>query len=98
LITVLSKQRSVLAWSRYVRNSGDRQREIERFFDSASGDPTRDWEILRKHGVTHVIEARGADRIHPQVLDRLALIIQTPSLTLYAVPATVAAPDGGGRK
>ena len=84
LINILSGRRSVLAWSRYVRDSDVRRREVDRFFQ-ARLDATEALAILDRYRPTHVIEDRTRDRLHPALQSRLRMIFQTPQMALYAV-------------
>ena len=85
LISILSGRHTVLAWSRYVRNIEERQRDIEHFFRSAEGDANAAWATLGKYGVTHVIERPGRDAIHADVLQRLHLVMSFEDVRLYGV-------------
>jgi hypothetical protein len=86
LISILSERRTVLAWWRYVRGSDARRAEVERFFRSASGDPTRALRALRTYKVTHVIQDVRGDRVHADVTSRLKVMLRSGPLVLYEVP------------
>lgn len=88
-LSVLSERRTVLAWSRYVRESLALQQEVDDFFRSADGRAADAVQTLRRHHVTHVVESVARDRIHPDVLRRLTLLVDTPNLRLYSVPPDV---------
>lgn len=87
LACTLSERRTVLAWARYARDSAPLRAEIDAFFTSHGAGPEQAWAILTRHEVTHVLEAVGNDRIHPDVLQSLQVVVVTPTLRLYAVPA-----------
>jgi hypothetical protein len=84
---VVSERRVVLAWGRYAVGSGERLGEVNAFYGS-----TRTLEntlnILRKHRVTHVVVHPGRDRVSPDVLSRLALVMGDEDVKLYEVPDT----------
>jgi hypothetical protein len=86
LMTILSERRVVLAWGRYAVGSAERLREVQAFY---SGGRTLDGtiDILRKHAVTHVIVHPERDRILPEILARLKLIMGDEESRLYEVPA-----------
>jgi hypothetical protein len=86
LVAIDAERRVVLAWGRYVRGSETRQGEVEAFFSSADRDPAPALDLLRRYGVTHVINRPARDRIHPAVLSRLRLVIEVRDAQLYAVP------------
>ena len=52
--------------------------------------PREALEILRKYKVTHVLIRREGNRVHPEVLERLRLLMKTAEVTLYAVPGGLA--------
>jgi hypothetical protein len=87
LMTVLSERRIVLAWARYAVGSAERLREVEAFY---SGGRTLDntIDILRKHAVTHVIVHPDRDRILPEMLARLKLVMGDETVKVYEVPQT----------
>lgn len=85
LIAIESERRTVLSWARYVTGSGARQRDVERFFDSAAADPAAALETLRRYGVTHVV-VRSRNNVHPAVLARLRELLRTPDAILFEVP------------
>jgi Dolichyl-phosphate-mannose-protein mannosyltransferase len=89
LMTVLSERRIVLGWDvRYSAVGGeDRLNDVSFFYASADGDPDRALEILRKYHVTHVLVRRDGNRVQPEVLERLTLLMKSGDVTLYAVPA-----------
>jgi hypothetical protein len=84
LLTVLSERRVVLAWGRYAVGSEERLREVEAFYRG-----TRTLEntlaVLRKHQVTHVIVHTGRDKILPEVLAWLKLVMGDDEVRLYEV-------------
>jgi hypothetical protein len=85
LMAVLSERRVVLAWGRYAVGSRERLREVEAFF---GGTRTREntLNILRAHRVTHVVVHPGRDRVPPEVLAMLQLLMGDATVRLYAVP------------
>jgi hypothetical protein len=85
LLSILSGRHTVLAWSRYVRNTGERQADIDRFFQSAGEDPLNAIDTLAKYRVTHVVEQARHDAIHPEVLRRLEPVLFVGDVRLYAV-------------
>jgi hypothetical protein len=89
LMAVVSERRIVLGWDvKYSAVGGEeRLRDVDTFFDSANGDPKAALETLRRYAVTHVIVRDGEDRVHPEVLDRLQLVLRAQEVALYAVPA-----------
>ena len=67
---------------------------------SADGNPEAAFETLGRYQVTHVI-VRDDDRVHPDVLARLHLVMQFPGAALYTVPSPATAvtrrpADGSG--
>jgi hypothetical protein len=87
-LVVFSGRRTVLAWSGYRRNSAALAAEIDRFFRSAdAADDAADaaLSLLMQHHVTHVVETKGVDRIHPRVIACLNLLLETETLKLHAV-------------
>jgi hypothetical protein len=86
LLSVATERRSVLSWARYVPDSAGRRRDVSRFFDGRERSPDVGWEILRKYGVTHVVERGRSDRIHPEVRQGLTVLMKAGSATLYSVP------------
>src|SRR5262249_19750871 len=89
LLVIASERRAVLAWARYVTGSETRRREVDRFFASADREPKVAFDVLRQYRVTHVVERPSRDRIHPEVVRRLRLVIRFPDLVLYEVPADI---------
>jgi hypothetical protein len=88
LMTVVSERRIVLGWDvRYSAVGGEaRLDDVNFFYASADGDPDRALEILRRYHVTHVLVRREGNRVHPEVLERLTLLMKSGDVTLYAVP------------
>jgi hypothetical protein len=86
LMTIVSERRIVLGWDvRYSAVGGeDRLRDVQRFFSSASGNAEAATAMLAQYRVTHVI-VRREDRVHPEVLSRLRLLMQFPEVALYEV-------------
>ena len=84
-MAVLSERRVVLAWGRYAVGSNDRLREVEAFYGSTRELPNL-LDILAKHHVTHVIVHTDRDRVHPEVLARLKLVMGDEAVKLYEVP------------
>jgi hypothetical protein len=86
LMTIVSERRIVLGWDvRYSAVGGeDRLRDVQRFFSSADGNAEAAKEMLRRYHVTHVI-VRREDRIHPDVLAGLTLLMRFPEVELYEV-------------
>jgi hypothetical protein len=85
LIAILAGRRSVLSWSRYVRGSEERRREVDRFFRSDGQSPDEALAVLARYTPTHVIEDRSRDRLHPGIRARLRVVVRTPIRVLYAV-------------
>jgi hypothetical protein len=87
LMTIVSERRIVLGWDvKYSAVGGeDRLRDVQRFFSSASGNAAAAMEMLGRYHVTHVI-VRTDDRVHPDVLSGLKLLMQFPEVALYEVP------------
>jgi hypothetical protein len=87
LTTIVSARRIVLGWDvRYSAVGGEeRLRDVNRFYNSAAGEPGPALETLRKYQVTHVI-VRQEDHVHPQVLATLRPVFEQPGVVLYAVP------------
>jgi hypothetical protein len=72
---------------RYSAVGGEgRLREVNRFYSSALGDPSAAAEILRRYQITHVIVRSPDDRVHPDILARLKLVLEFPDVALYEVP------------
>jgi len=84
LMAVLSERRTVLAWGRYAVGSNERQREVDAFYGSTREIP-RLMDILSKHHVTHVVVHTNRDRVNPQVLDQLKLVMGDGVVNLYEV-------------
>lgn len=86
LMTIISERRIVLGWDvKYSAVGGeDRLRDVQRFFDSLNGNAPAATAMLERYHVTHVIVRRD-DRVHPDVLQRLTLLMQFPEVALYAV-------------
>ena len=89
LTSILAARRIVLGWDvRYSAVGGEgRLREVNRFYSSADGDPRAAAEILRRYHITHVIVRSPDDRVHPDILAGLRLILKLPDVALYEVPA-----------
>ncbi|HMF99091.1 MAG TPA: hypothetical protein VKE96_32545 [Vicinamibacterales bacterium] len=88
LTAIVAARRIVLGWDvRYSAVGGEeRLRDVNRFYDSAAGDPAVALDMLRKYRVTHVIVRPQADRVHPDVLAELKPILEQPGVVLYEVP------------
>jgi hypothetical protein len=88
LMAIVSARRVVLGWGRsyYAVGSDDRVREVDAFFSSADRSPSVALDTLRRYHVTHVIEHKQRDRIHPDVLARLQPLLGSSEIVLYAVP------------
>jgi hypothetical protein len=88
LTSILAARRIVLGWDvRYSAVGGEgRLREVNRFYSSADGDPRAAAEILRRYHITHVIVRSPDDRVHPDILAGLKLILKLPDVALYEVP------------
>jgi hypothetical protein len=84
LMAVLSERRVVLAWGRYAVGSAERLREVEAFFQSTRTVPNL-LDVLSKHHVTHVVIHTDRDRVHPEVLARLKLVMGDGVVQLYEV-------------
>jgi hypothetical protein len=93
LLAILSERRVVLGWGHpyYAVGSAGRLRDVNAFFDSAGRDAGQVYDLLGRYQVTHVVVAEH-DRVHPDVLQRLKLLLQFPEVSLYAVPAAGAQP------
>ena len=74
----------------------DRLRDVNRFFASADGNAEAALETLGRYSVTHVI-VREEDRVHPDVLARLHLVMQFPGAALYTAPSSPTALRAGDR-
>jgi hypothetical protein len=87
LMTIVAGRRIVLGWDvRYSAVGGEgRLRDVNRFYGSADGDPFVALDTLRRYQVTHLIVREG-DRVHPDVLAQLKLVMDFPDVKLYAVP------------
>lgn len=85
LLMIQADKRVVLAWERYVPNSRNKRREIERFFRrGVPADAAR--ETLARYGATHLLVDARRHRIHPDVMAWLLPIHAAGPLTLYWVP------------
>jgi hypothetical protein len=86
LMTIISERRIVLGWDvKYSAVGGeDRLRDVQRFFSSATGNAAAAAEMLQRYRVTHVI-VRREDRVHPDVLSGLKLLMRFPEVELYEV-------------
>jgi hypothetical protein len=89
LTTIVSERRIVLGWDVTYSAVGGRDRllDVNRFYASADGNAEAAFDTLGRYGVTHVI-VRDEDRVHPDVLTRLHLVMQLPGAALYTVPST----------
>jgi hypothetical protein len=87
LLTVVSERRIVLGWDvRYSAVGGEgRLADVNAFYASADGDPDAAAEILRRYKVTHVVVRSEGDRVHPDVLAGLQLVLRFPDVALYQV-------------
>jgi hypothetical protein len=88
LMTIVSARRIVLGWDvRYSAVGGEgRLRDVNRFFVSADGDAFVALDTLRRYGVTHVLVRDPGDRVHPDALAQLRLVMEFPDVKLYEVP------------
>ena len=84
LMAVLSERRMVLAWGRYAVGSDERLREVQAFYASSRTVPNL-LDILHKHRVTHVVVHTDRDRVHPEVLATLKLVMGDGNVQLYEV-------------
>ena len=84
LLAVLSERRIVLAWGRYAVGSAERLREVEAFYGSTRSVPEL-FNVLSKHHVTHVVVHTDRDRVHPEVLEKLRLVMGDREVELYEV-------------
>jgi ABC-type proline/glycine betaine transport system permease subunit len=89
LTAIVAARRIVLGWDvRYSAVGGEgRLREVNRFYSSVDGDPAAAAEILRRYQITHVIVRSPDDRVHPDILAGLKLVLKFPDVALYEVPA-----------
>jgi hypothetical protein len=87
LLTVVSERRIVLGWDvRYSAVGGEaRLADVNAFYASADGDPESALDILRRYQVTHVLVRAEGNRVHPDALARLRLVMRFPDVTLYQV-------------
>jgi hypothetical protein len=86
LLAVLSERRVVLAWGRYAVGSGERLREVDAFF-GGSRTLENTLDILRQHHVTHVVVHSDRDRVPPDALEKLRVVMGDDAVKLYEVPA-----------
>jgi hypothetical protein len=88
LTAIVAARRIVLGWDvRYSAVGGEgRLREVNRFYSSADGDPAAAAQILSRYQITHVIVRSPDDRVHPDILSKLKLILKFPDVALYEVP------------
>jgi hypothetical protein len=84
LLAVLSERRVVLAWGRYAVGSRDRLRDVEAFFGSTR-TPAAMLDTLRRYNVTHVVVHEDRDKIHPEVLANLRVVMGDDEVKLYEV-------------
>ena len=84
LLAVVSERRTVLAWGRYAVGSSERLRDVEAFYASTRELPNL-LDVLRKYHVTHVVVHTDRDRVHPEVLARLQLVMGDGAVGLYEV-------------
>ena len=91
LLAVVAKRRVVLSWAHpyYAIGSGGLLREVEAFFAAESADSRPAFDLLRRLHVTHVVVHDSRDRVHPDVLARLQLILRASGVALYGVPAAL---------
>jgi hypothetical protein len=91
LTAIVAARRIVLGWDvRYSAVGGEgRLREVNRFYSSVDGDPAAAAEILRRYQITHVIVRSPDDRVHPDILARLKLVLKLPDVALYEVPTGI---------
>jgi hypothetical protein len=95
LYAIEAQRRVVLGWSSYVEGDGNPdvdalEAEIARFFGSPDAVGANDVSLLKRFGVTHVIERPAKDQLHPHVVRRLRLVTGTPDVRLYEVPRDLA--------
>jgi hypothetical protein len=88
LLAVVAARRVVLSWAHpyYAIGSGGRLRDVEAFFAAEGGDAGPAFDTLRRYQVTHVVVHDSRDRVHPDVLARLPLILRASGVSLYGVP------------
>jgi hypothetical protein len=84
-MAVLSERRIVLAWSRYAVGSGERLGDVNAFY-GGSRTLENTLNILRKYHVTHVLVHPARDRVPPEALAKLTLVMGDNETKLYAVP------------
>jgi hypothetical protein len=86
LLAIVSARRVVLGWGHpyYAVGSAARLNDVNQFYRSADGDPTRAIETLDRYHVTHVVITDRA-RVHPEVLGRLRLVVRAQDAALYEV-------------
>jgi hypothetical protein len=88
LTTIIAERRIVLGWDVTYSAVGGHGRllDVNRFYASADGNAEAAADTLSRYAVTHVI-VREEDRVHPDVLTRLHLVMQLPGAALYSVPS-----------
>lgn len=84
LLTVVSERRVVLAWGRYAVGSGERLRDVDAFYASTR-EPAALLDILPRYKVTHVVVHEDRDKIHPEVLANLRMVMGDDRVKLYEV-------------
>jgi hypothetical protein len=85
LMAVLSERRIVLAWGRYAVGSGERLGDVNAFY-GGSRTLENTLNILRKYHVTPVVVHPARDRVPPEALAKLTLVMGDNETKLYAVP------------
>jgi hypothetical protein len=95
LYAIEAQRRVVLGWSSYVEGDGNPdvdalEAEIARFFGSPDAVGANDVSLLKRFGVTHVVERPAKDQLHPHVVRRLRLVTGTQDVRLYEVPRDLA--------
>lgn len=85
LVGIAAARRSVLAWADYVSGKPDWIR-IERFFEPVDESSADAFDLLAEYRPSHVLEYRKADRIYPDVRERLHLMFENDEVALYSVP------------
>ena len=94
IYTIESGRHVALGWSSYV--SGDFSPEVEAltariaaFFGAPDRPGSEDLSLLKEQRVTHIIERTTRDRLHPNVVTQLQLVVGGPDVRLYRVPANL---------
>jgi hypothetical protein len=91
LLSIASARRTVVGWSDIVgwADTGEvleRSRDVRAFYQGDL-DPEAGRAMIRRYGITHVVERLPADRIRADVLASLKPILLLRSARLYEVPA-----------